>query len=76
MLIFRGNKRLCGLTEGDDCDPLPCQFSSCAINKLILPNGICGIWQEKHKPKKRTIDISEVEDYSIYKIKGARDIEL
>ena len=72
-LIIRGNKRICALTN-EECDPVSCQFASCAINKLILPDGICGLWLEKHKPKKKTIDISEIEDYSSYKIKGEKDV--
>ena len=61
MLIIKGKKRVCGLTS-DACDPKTCQFTTCAINKLILPEGECGLWHEKHRRRKRLLDIMDVED--------------
>ena len=71
-LVIKGRKRICGLT-GDDCDPVTCQFAGCAINKLVIPQGICGLWNEKKRRRRITVDISEVEDDSIYRVKGLRD---
>lgn len=71
-MIVKGKKRICGLT-GDDCDPVTCQFAGCAINKLIIPQGICGLWSGKRRRRRIKVDISEVEDDSVYKVKGLRD---
>jgi hypothetical protein len=72
-LIVRGNKRICGLT-GDDCDPVHCQFALCGINKLVIPDGICGLWREKQRIRRSRLDISEIEDDTVYKIKGRGDL--
>jgi len=73
-LIRRSDRRLCGLTQGDECKPRICQFASCAINKLVIPEGICGLWRERNRRRKVTIDISEIEDESLYKVRGFKDL--
>lgn len=73
-LVIKGNRRYCALT-GEECDPIHCQFASCAINKLVLPEGTCGLWLEKQRKRRRRIEISDIEDMD-YKIKGRKDLFL
>ena len=69
-LLFKGDRRVCKLTN-DDCDPLTCQFASCAINKL-LPDGRCGLYIErkaKQKRRERVLDkirIEDIQDFEEY----------
>lgn len=70
-LIIKGPKRLCRLTF-DDCSPVNCQFALCEINKLLFPDGICGEWVERSRPKKVSVDISEVMDETDIKVRGRK----
>jgi len=69
-LLITRDKRICKLVD-DDCDPLPCKFPMCSINKL-LPDGRCGVYVERVMRRKRRvsslerINISDIEDYDKY----------
>jgi len=73
-LIIKGGKRICKLT-GEECDPINCQFASCAINRL-LPDGRCGLYQEqklRSKKRERILDkirIEDIDDFEEYMKKG------
>ncbi len=73
FLITKERKKICTLTN-EECDPKNCQFATCAINKLIITEGICELWMEKHRRRKRILDITEIEDIpDEYDIRGYRE---